>query len=63
MIDKEFVIQSCRIKRLDLWKPKKGCPGVTAYDFNNKVSGVFPCVIDAKTWAEAKQQLLAYYAA
>jgi hypothetical protein len=63
MTDREFVIHSCKIKGLSIWMPKRGCPGIVAHDFQKKVGGVFPCIIDAKTWAEAKKQLIAYYTA
>lgn len=62
MTAKEYVIESCRIKGLALMKPTKSSPEIVAHDFNKKNSmGVFPCVIDAQSWAEARDQLIAYY--
>ncbi len=62
--DKDYVVRVADMKRLDLMKPTRACPGVLVYDMRNKdARGVYPCVIDAKTWTEAKEQLIAYYRA
>ena len=62
MTAREYVIRAAQIKGLDLIKPKKGNPGIIAYDMNKRnAAGVFPCVIDAQTWAEAQTQINKYY--
>jgi hypothetical protein len=62
MTNQQFVIRSAQLKGLSLIKPTKGNPGILAYNFNKKdASGVFPCVIDATTWAEAQKQITNYY--
>lgn len=64
MTNAQYVIRAAQIKGLSLIKPIKGNPGVLAYDFNKKdARGVFPCVIDAQTWAEARQQIDTFYRA
>ena len=64
MKDKDYVIRVAQMKRLDLIKPTRSCLGVLVYDMRNKDSrGVHPCIVDAKTWAEAKEQIVAYYRA
>jgi hypothetical protein len=61
MTAKQYVIRATQIKGLDLIKPTKGNPGILAIDYTRKVGGVHPCVIDARTWAEAQTQLNNYY--
>lgn len=64
MTAQQFVIRSAQIKGLSLIKPTKGNPGVLAIDFTKKdARGVFPCVIDAPTWAEAQKQITNYFRA
>jgi hypothetical protein len=60
MTDRDYVIRACEMLALDLLKPTKRCPGILATDWNRKVSGVHPCVIDAQTWAQARGQVNAY---
>lgn len=64
MTAQQFVTRSAQLKGLSLIKPRKGNPGILAYNFNQKNNrGVFPCVIDAATWAEAQKQITNYYRA
>lgn len=58
MNDRDYVIRACQIKGLDLMKPKRGNPGILAYNQDKPVSR---CVIDAQKWAEAREQINAYY--
>lgn len=55
---REYVIRGCAALKLDLIAPKRGNPGILAYDFGVKPCA--PCVIDALTWDDARQQLDAY---
>lgn len=55
---REYVIRACAVLRLDLIAPKRGNPGILAYDFSVKPCA--PCVIDALTWDDARKQLDAY---
>ena len=62
MTDREYVIRACQMKRLDLLKPTKGNPGVVAYDMRNKnAHGVYPCIIEANNWQEARKQIDAHF--
>lgn len=61
MTDRQYVLRSAQFNGISVIKPKKGSPGIIAIDFNNKVNGVHPCVIDATTWAKARTQLINYY--
>ncbi|MER2626207.1 MAG: hypothetical protein ABTS22_20010 [Accumulibacter sp.] len=64
MTNAQYVTQACKIKGLSLSKPTKAAPEIVAYDFQKKDSrGVFPCVIDAISWAQAREQINSYYAA
>lgn len=60
MTDKDYVIRACEMKAIDLIKPTKRALGIVATDWNRKVSGVHPCVIDADTWGDARKQVDAY---
>jgi len=62
MTDKEYVIRAAHMKKLSLIKPEKGQRIILAHDFNKKdAHGVYPCVIDATTWAEARAQINKFY--
>lgn len=61
MTDKDYVIRACELKAIDLIKPTKKSPRIVAINWNWKVSGVHPCVIDADTWSEARAQIDAYF--
>lgn len=61
MTDKDYVIRACELKAIDLIKPTKRAPGILATDWNRKVSGAHPCVIDAPTWSDARAQIDAYF--
>jgi len=62
MTDKQYVIRAAQIKGLSLLKPTKGDKGIVAHDFNKKdARGIYPCVIDALTWAEARAQINKFY--
>lgn len=62
MTAQQYVIRAAQMKGLSLIKPTRGNPGILAYDYNKKnAAGVFPCVIDAKTWAEAQTQINNYF--
>lgn len=64
MTNAQYVTRAAQLKGLSLIKPTKGNPGILAYNFNSKgPNGVFPCVIDAQTWAEARTQITNYYRA
>jgi hypothetical protein len=64
MTDKQYTIRAAQLKGLSLIKPTKGNPGILAHNFNQKdARGVFPCVIDAPTWAEARKQITNFYRA
>lgn len=64
MTAQQYVTRSAQLKGLSLIKPTKGNPGILALDFNKKdARGVYPCVIDAPTWAEAQKQITNYYRA
>ena len=55
MNDRQYVIRAAQMQGLSLMKPKKGVPGILAYDYNNKdARGLFPCVINATSWALAE---------
>lgn len=61
---RQYVIRAAQLKGLSLIKPTKGNPGILALNFNQKnEQGVYPCVIDAQTWAEAQKQINNYYRA
>lgn len=63
MTDREYTIGAAKMKGLSLVLPKRGAPEILAYDFKKKnAQGVFPCVIDALTWADARKQLNNFYA-
>lgn len=55
MTAKEFVTRNCQQRKLALIKPTRACPGILAHDWS---TGFGKCVIDAGTWAEAKDQLV-----
>lgn len=62
MTDLQYVTRCCEIKNLSLTKPKKGSPDILVHNWNNKnLNGIFPCIVDAKTWADAKAQINAFY--
>ena len=62
MTDREYALRAAQIKGLTVSKPTKRSPEIIAYDFNNKNErGIYPCVIYAKTWAEARAQINAFY--
>ncbi len=64
MTNSQYVIRTAQLKGLSLIKPTIADRGVMAYDFNKKdARGIFPCVIDAKDWKQAKEQVIAYYQA
>ncbi len=64
MTNQQYVVRSAQLKGLSLIKPTKGNPGILAYNFKTKdANGVFPCVIDAQTWAEARTQITKAYRA
>jgi hypothetical protein len=60
MTDRDYVIRACEMLALDLLKPTRAAPGITAYDFGRKDKGIHPCVIDAQTWKQARGQIDAY---
>lgn len=62
MTNAQYVIRTAQIKGLSLIRPTKGNPGILAYDFSKKdARGVFPCVIDAANWSQAREQINNYY--
>ena len=62
MTDRQYVIRAAQIKGLSLIKPTKGNPSIIAHDYNKKdARGLFPSVIDATNWAEARSQINAFY--
>lgn len=64
MTDRQYTMRAAQMKGLDLIKPTKECPGIIAYNMKQKDQrGIYPCIIDAKTWAEARDQLNNYYRA
>jgi hypothetical protein len=64
MTNAQYVTRAAQLKGLSLIKPTKGNPGILAYDFTKKdARGVFPCVIDAQTWEQARSQVTNYYRA
>jgi len=64
MTDREYTIRAAQLKGLSLVKPTKGNPGILAHDFKTKdARGLFPCVIDAQTWAQARAQINNYFRA
>jgi hypothetical protein len=64
MTAQQYVVRSAQLKGLSLIKPTKGNPGILAFNYSQKDSrGVYPCVIDATTWAEAQKQITNYYRA
>lgn len=64
MTNAQYVARAAQIKGLSLIKPTKGNPGILAYDFSKKdARGIFPCVIDANTWEQARSQITNYYRA
>jgi hypothetical protein len=64
MTNAQYVARSAQLKGLSLIKPTKGSPGILAYDFNKKdARGVFPCVIDANNWEQARAQIINFYKA
>ncbi len=64
MTNQQYVCQAAKIKGLSLVKPTRNNPGIVAYDFSNKDDrGVFPCVIDASDWAQARLQINQFYRA
>jgi len=61
MTNAQYVVRAAQLIGLSLVKPTKGNPGIVAYDFNNRNErGVFPCVIDADTWEQARAQINNY---
>lgn len=54
MTDRQYVIRACEMARVDLIKPTRECPGILGTHWYN---GFGTNVIDAATWAEARQQL------
>ncbi len=64
MTNQQYVCQAAKIQGLSLIKPTRINPGIIAYDFSKKDDrGVFPCVIDAADWAQARQQINMFYTA
>ena len=64
MTDAKYVVRTAQLKGLSLIKPTKSNPGILAYDFTKKNDrGVFPCVIDANNWQQARSQINHYYMA
>ncbi len=63
MTNQQYVIRASQMKGLSLIKPVRGNPGILAYNYNTKVNGIFPCVIDATTWDQARKQIDAYFMA
>ena len=64
MTDKQYVVRAAQLKGLSLLRPTKGSPGILATDYNNKdARGLFPCVIDASNWEQARAQFNAFYRA
>lgn len=54
MTDRQYVIRACKMARVDLISPTRGNPGILGTYWNN---GFGSNVIDAGTWAVAKEQL------
>ena len=64
MTNAQYVARAAQLKGLSLIKPTKGNPGILAYDFNKRDSrGLFPCVVDASSWGQARSQITNYYRA
>ena len=64
MTNAQYVSRAAKLKGLSIIKPTNGNPGILAYDFTKKdSSGVFPCVIDAQTWDQARSQITNFYRA
>ena len=64
MTNAQYVTRAAQLKGLSLIKPTKGNPGILAYDFSKKdARGVFPCVIDANNWEQARSQVTNHYRA
>ena len=64
MTDKQYVVRAAQLKGLSLIKPTKGNSGILATDYNKKYGrGLFPCVIDAANWEQARSQFNAFYRA
>jgi hypothetical protein len=61
MTNAQYVARAAKLNGLSLVKPTKGNPGIIAYDLNNRNErGVFPCVIDADSWEQARAQINNY---
>lgn len=57
MTDKQYVIRAAKMMGIDLSIPTRGNPGILATHW---VNGFGKNVIDAATWAEAKEQINKY---
>lgn len=62
MTDRQYVIRAAQIKGLSIILPTKASPGILAIDWSTKnARGVYPCIVDALTWAQARTQINAAY--
>ena len=57
MTNQQYVIRAAQTLGLDLLRPTRGAPEVLAYDWS---TGKGKCVVEAKNWAEAREQINAY---
>ena len=61
MTARQYVLRAAQIKGLDLIKPTRGNPGILGYTVNGDKLGA--CVIDAQTWAQAREQINNFFKA
>lgn len=57
MTNKEYVIRAAKALAIDVIGPTKGCSGIIAMAW---IAGFGNLVVDAKNWAQARDQIKAY---
>ena len=64
MTNSQYVNQVVKMKNLSISKPTKANPEILIHDWNAKdANGLYKCIVDAKTWLEARVQLNKFYQA
>lgn len=54
MTDRQITIRTTQAKGWDLFKPSKGDKTILVMA---TINGFYKCMVEAQTWAEARQQL------